>query len=67
MSVSPLIQKLRDLEDYQNAELFGHACARQIARSAGMTFDQVVNDLDTALLSRDRQRIHLFFESRRSL
>jgi hypothetical protein len=55
---------MQNLEDFRIAEAYGNACARQIARACGMTFDQVVDDLDAALLSRDRQRLNDFLDSR---
>lgn len=66
MSINPVIAKSEQLEDYENAELYGHAIARHFARVCGMTFEQVVDELDAAALSRDRQHVRDFFLNRSS-
>lgn len=66
MSTNPVIAKLEQLEDFENAEIYGHAVARHFARACGMTFEQVVDDLDAALLSNERQRVRDFFLNRSS-
>lgn len=65
MSIEAIRRTLQAVEDFDNAELFGHAVARTICRAGGMTFDELVDELDIVALSQDRQRIREFFAERR--
>ncbi|MDA9521644.1 hypothetical protein XI06_15155 [Bradyrhizobium sp. CCBAU 11434] len=64
MSIDAIRTRLDLLQEYREVELYGDALMRQLARAGGMTFGKVVDDLDAALLSRDRQTIRDFFASR---